>query len=270
MCHQTLGTILVRGVCLILCLGVCSSRVTSQVTIGNQGIRVPGEGGRKPGTDSVSRSGGCLSAGSVSGAEHATRLQGTTSYNQRLLLEEQEWQQRLRVSAAIYVISADNAFAEPGGRVLLGQQLANRYMQQGPDYALQALGYVAAHEFGHQLQFRFNNDLPSGPATELQADAIAGYWAGMRLAEQVEQGLPREQADAIKKLEKDAAYAIGDYVFNSPQHHGTPAERREAVSKGLEAGYSRLYGSNFRSDVNGAKLLEGTRQIVAEVLHRGD
>ncbi len=213
-------------------------------------------------------SGGCLSAGSgVSDSQAAARLLPTTPYNQRLLLEEREWQQRLGVSADIYVISADNAFAEPGGRVLLGQQLANHYLQRGPDYALQALGYVAAHEFGHQLQFRFNSSLPSGPATELQADAIAGYWAGMRLAEQIRQGLPRQQAVSIMQLERDAAYAIGDYLFNSPQHHGTPAQRREAVRTGLQAGYSLRYGSNFRSDKNAAGLLEATRQIVAGILN---
>jgi hypothetical protein len=48
-----------------------------------------------------------------------------------LLLEEQQWQQRLGVSASLYVISADNAFAEPNGRVLMGQQLANRYLARG-------------------------------------------------------------------------------------------------------------------------------------------
>jgi hypothetical protein len=87
----------------------------------------------------------------------------------------------------------------------------------------------------------------------------------MRLAEQVQQGLPREQAQAIMQLEKDAAYAIGDKVFNSPQHHGTPDERRAAVRKGLEAGYSLRYGSDFSSDAAGAQLLEGTRQIVVTV-----
>src|SRR5215510_2913475 len=130
-----------RGICLILCIGVSSSLAMSQII-------VLGEGGKK----SMKTSVGCLSAGAgPSNEQPAVRLQPTTAPNQRLLFEEQEWQRRLGVDAAIYIISADNAFAEPGGRVLLGQQLADRYMQKGADYALQALAYVTAHEFGHQL-----------------------------------------------------------------------------------------------------------------------
>jgi hypothetical protein len=249
---------LLRIVCLTLCFGLSSSLVMSQII-------VLGEGGKK----SRKTSGGCLSAGSdPSSAQPATRLQPTTGYNQRLLREEREWQQRLGVNAAMYVISADNAFAEPGGRVLLGQQLANRYMQKGPDYALQALAYVAAHEYGHHLQFRMLKDLPSNPGAELQADAIAGYWAGMRLAEQVRQGLPVQEAKAIMEIEKQSAYEIGDYVFNSPQHHGTPLQRHAAVFNGLQAGYSLRYGSNFRSSADASRLIEGTHQIVSDILSR--
>jgi hypothetical protein len=244
-----------QSICLMLCFGISSSFVMSQII-------VLGEGGKK----SVKTADGCLSAGSgPSTTQPAARLQPTTVHNQRLLLEEQEWQQRLGVNAAIFVISADNAFAEPGGRVLLGQQLANRYLQKGDDYALQALAYVTAHEFGHHLQFRFNQYLP-GPAAELQADAIAGYWAGMRLAEQVRQGLPIYQAKLIMGIERNSAYEIGDYVFNSPQHHGTPTQRHNAVLEGLRAGYSLRYGSNFRSSADAARLLEGMRQIVSGIL----
>ncbi len=131
-----------RCICLLLYFGGSSSEVMSQII-------VLGEGGRN--------SGGCLSAGSgPSNSQPAARLQPTTPHNHRLLLEEREWQQRLGVDAAIYIISADDAFAEPGGRVLLGQELTNLYMQKGADYALQALAYVTAHEFGHHLQVRYN------------------------------------------------------------------------------------------------------------------
>lgn len=247
-----------QSICLILCFSVSSSLVMSQII-------VLGEGGNK----SRKTTGGCLAAGAgPANTQPAVRLQPSTVHNHRLLIEEQEWQRRLGVNAAIYIISADNAFAEPGGRVLLGQQLANRYMQRGADYALQALAYVTAHEYGHHLQFRFNPALPSGPATELQADAIAGYWAGMRLAEQVRQGLPVQEVKAIIEIEKNSAYEIGDYLFNSPQHHGTPSQRHNAVLEGLRAGYSLRYGSNFRSSTDASRLLEGTQQIVAGILAR--
>ncbi len=97
---------------------------------------------------------------------------------------------------------------------------------------------------------------------------IVGYWAGMRLVEQVRQGLPVQQANLIMEIEKNSAFEIGDYVFDSPQHHGTPSQRHNAVLEGLRAGYSLRYGSNFRSSADASRLLEGTRQIVAGILSR--
>src|SRR5215471_7196001 len=102
-----------RSICLLLCIGISSSLAMSPII-------VLGEGGKKSTKTSV----GYLSAGAgPSNAQPAVRLHPTTVHNQRLLLEGQEWRQRLGVNEAFDIISADNAFADPGGRVLLGQQL---------------------------------------------------------------------------------------------------------------------------------------------------
>ena len=200
--------------------------------------------------------------------ELAVRLQPTTVPNRRLLLEEKEWQRRLKVDAEIYVIPANNSFAVPSGNVLLGQQLANRYLA-GHDvsYALQALAYIAAHEYGHQFQFRMTfGQIPGGPAAELQADAIAGYWIGMRLREQVEDGLSEQEARKIILLDQGAAYDIGDYLFDSnPKHHGTPPQRHAAVAEGIKSGYERRVGAIFQSIPSANRLYKETQRIVAKV-----
>lgn len=211
---------------------------------------------------------GCFAAagGGVSTGA-ATRLIASSEFNRRFLLEEQEWQQRLSVRARIFVVQADNAFAEPAGRVLVGQQLADRYLRRsGTAYAFQALGYVIAHEFGHQFQFRMADNLRPGARTELQADAIAGYWIGMRLREQVGQGASETEASQIARIARNAAFDIGDYVFDSPYHHGTPVQRHEAVSQGMRLGYRARFGNDFGSEPEARALFRGTEEIADRLL----
>ncbi|MGH9611703.1 MAG: hypothetical protein ACRD4P_01335, partial [Bryobacteraceae bacterium] len=158
------------------------------------------------------------------------------------------------------------------GNVLLGQRLANRYLS-GHDvgYALQALAYIAAHEYGHQFQFRMTlGQIPGGPAAELQADAIAGYWIGMRLREQVEEGLSEQEARKIISLDERAAYDIGDYLFDSPDHHGTPGQRHAAVAEGIKSGYERRVGAIFQSITSANRLYGETQTIVSRLMeHQG-
>ncbi len=196
-----------------------------------------------------------------------SRLQPTSEFNRRLLLEEDEFRRRFDVQSVFFVIPDDNAYAEPGGNVLLGQQLADHYVNNhDAAYALQALAYVAAHEYGHELQFRItNNHVSAGPESELQADAIAGYWIGMRLSEQVSQGVLPDEAYKIIELDKGAAYDIGDYLFGNPQHHGTPQQRHSAVDEGIKMGYARRLGANFQSYSDAKKLYDTTLAIVAQL-----
>jgi GMP synthase-like glutamine amidotransferase len=214
------------------------------------------------------RSSGCFSAtGDSETSGPSVRLQPSSEFNQRLLLEEAEWQRRLQVTAELFVIPADNAYAEPGGNVLLGQQLADQYVSKhDAAYAFQALGYIAAHEYGHQFQFRMTSGkIAGGPATELQADAIAGYWIGMRLREQVDQGLSGEEAKAVISIDEKAAFDIGDYLFGSPSHHGTPAQRHAAVRQGIKSGYAHQFGTDFKPTSAARQLFDQTGAIVSQL-----
>lgn len=94
-----------------------------------------------------------------------------------------------------------------------------------------AVSYVIAHEYGHNVQQEsgvlagHTRALP----TELNADCLAGTWARWDDA----QG-KLDSGDIQEAL--DAALAVGDFDLLSPQHHGTPQERRDALLTGLRSG----------------------------------
>jgi predicted metalloprotease len=93
-----------------------------------------------------------------------------------------------------------------------------------------AVAYVVAHEYGHNVQ-QEKGVLTSGKRalpTELNADCLAGTWARW------DYGKGRlDPGDAQEGL--DAALAVGDFDLLSPQHHGTPQERRDALQTGLNS-----------------------------------
>jgi predicted metalloprotease len=97
-----------------------------------------------------------------------------------------------------------------------------------------AVAYVVAHEYAHDVQQE--SGLLAGRTralpTELNADCLAGTWARWAYG----QGRldPGDVQEAL-----DAALAVGDFEFLSPQHHGTPSERRDAVLTGLRSGSPR-------------------------------
>jgi predicted metalloprotease len=94
-----------------------------------------------------------------------------------------------------------------------------------------AVAYAIAHEYAHNVQQESGvlagrtRALP----TELNADCLAGTWARWAYGQG---GL--DAGDVQEAL--DAALAVGDFDFLSPQHHGTPEERRDALDTGLESG----------------------------------
>jgi len=96
-----------------------------------------------------------------------------------------------------------------------------------------AVAYVLAHEYAHNLQNElgvFDNSVTaSAKPFELQADCLAGTWAHSVY----EQGLlePGDLQEAT-----DAALAVGDFDVGNAQHHGTPAERRDALLDGFRSG----------------------------------
>ena len=96
-----------------------------------------------------------------------------------------------------------------------------------------AVAYVLAHEYAHNLQQElgsFDNGVGSSAKPfELQADCLAGTWAHSVF----EEGLlePGDIEEAAS-----AALAVGDFDVGNAQHHGTPAERRDALLTGFESG----------------------------------
>lgn len=94
-----------------------------------------------------------------------------------------------------------------------------------------AVAYVVAHEYAHNVQEE--KGLLAGRRralpTELNADCLAGTWAKWAFGKG---GLT--DADVQEAL--DTALAVGDFDYLSPQHHGTPQERHDALLTGLQNG----------------------------------
>ena len=130
-----------------------------------------------------------------------------------------------------------NAFADPesrttgtNGTVLYGKNLFRDLMTRFDDNGIAVL-LVAAHEFGHILQFNrglfdaLNEHQRTVKRSELHADLLAGYFLGTR---------KKENPDLKIRTAGVALFEIGDYEFNSRDHHGTPEERIEAAEYGYK------------------------------------
>jgi predicted metalloprotease len=91
-----------------------------------------------------------------------------------------------------------------------------------------ALAYVVAHEYAHNVQQESGALVGRARALpiELNADCLAGTYARW---DYNQGGLD----DAGVQQALDAALAVGDFQFLSPQHHGTPTQRRDAVLTGF-------------------------------------
>lgn len=121
------------------------------------------------------------------------------------------------------------------GTVLFGQNLLRQILatKDNPDVAVAA---VCAHEFAHILQFKhgLNQVVLAGQRTvkriELQADYLAGYFAGVR---------KRERPSFPAAVFALTQFNLGDSNVNHESHHGTQEERGKAVSEGFAAYYSK-------------------------------
>ncbi|RYY85837.1 MAG: hypothetical protein EOO15_16015 [Chitinophagaceae bacterium] len=127
------------------------------------------------------------------------------------------------------------------GTSLLASHLWN--MQKG-EYAVAG---VLAHEFAHVLQIRKGCAL-SNPERELQADFLAGYYFGRR----------HYLAAGLHAFAKEL-YSIGNYDFWSPDFHGTPDQRVQAMLAGyrksalpIDAAYNA--GLDYVTDEEEAEL----------------
>jgi len=118
-----------------------------------------------------------------------------------------------------------NAFG-PDGTVLLGRNLLTEQLTRDPTGA--TVVAVMAHEFGHLAQFKRGGVNANEPARrmELHADFMAGWYLRLRGQYSWTNLMP-----ALRIF-----FDLGDYQFNSPQHHGTPAERLSAAQAGFSSG----------------------------------
>jgi predicted metalloprotease len=94
-----------------------------------------------------------------------------------------------------------------------------------------AVAYVLAHEYAHNVQAELGLLGTGYPVwrTELQADCFAGNWANSAYRAGV-----LEEGDLEEALE--TANLVGDFEFDSEQHHGTPEERVDAFFLGFDSG----------------------------------
>jgi hypothetical protein len=224
--------------------------------------------------DPVGNPVGCLAASSGGLFEemHSQRMRPENVSCIRMLKEERQWQNRLGVTAKIFLCDVSNAFAVPDGDVYLGQPLIDEItVSSGPAFAFQAGGFIMSHEYCHQFQFRIfrerGEEVTGGPALELQADMLGAYWVGTRLKEQASSALYGE-VEAISAIASKMAFDLGDYAFNSPQHHGTPEQRFRAVSIGLSAGFESRFGSPDEAfKDNAQRIFDWSAEKVTEIRH---
>ena len=145
-----------------------------------------------------------------------------------------------------------NALAAPfslthgtNGTVLFGVRLFHRQIDAHPDGDIAVLG-ICAHEFGHIVQYfsPYYKELRKAHRTvklvELHADFLAGYFVALR----------RERFPDIKLQGLGEAWeAMGDVQYNAPGHHGTAAERLQAIERGY------FFGRDESGDVRSAAKL---------------
>lgn len=119
------------------------------------------------------------------------------------------------------------------GTVLFGLNFLKKLLKapESPDAAAAA---VAVHEFAHIYQFKHDLDdlLRRNQSTvkrvELQADFLAGYYAGIR---------KRQRPSFPAAVFATTQYGMGDHETEAQNHHGTAEERAGAIIRGFEASY---------------------------------
>lgn len=136
--------------------------------------------------------------------------------------------------------SGENAYAtsdiklqNDDGTVMFGLNLLKTLMSK-PEHPAISVTAVCAHEFGHIVQFKHdlislvNAGQNTVKRSELQADYLAGYYAGIKKIQ-----TPGYKAAVFAKTQ----HGYGDFAVNSQSHHGTPEERANAIVAGFKLAY---------------------------------
>ncbi len=131
--------------------------------------------------------------------------------------------------------STANAISYSTGKIYFGETLYRQALNYGQIVPVMVL----AHEYGHQVQYRYSS-VPSvheytARATELESDGYAGYY--------MRRGYGASWDEAGPGF--NFAYSIGDYYTNSAGHHGTPPQRRSATRLGWYLGAYNLSATSF-------------------------
>lgn len=156
-----------------------------------------------------------------------------TQFDQEIRLQQQFFQD----DAVVYPfnecdITQANAFSSPRNYILFGYYLTQKALSTYEDTL--PLAVILAHEYGHQLQFKFgwqSENTDTARITELDADG----WAGFYIAK-TKRNLSSESSYAAAQQVID----IGDYNFSHPSHHGTPFERGTMYLAGFQIALEEL------------------------------
>jgi hypothetical protein len=130
---------------------------------------------------------------------------------------------------AVYVLdecspNEANALSDPRGFILFGKWLASKTIIETRSEL--PIAGILAHEWAHQVQFRFGwmqQTEPTVRRTELEAD----MWSGLYM------GMAKQWAGAQLDAYFQTLFRLGDYQFNSRNHHGTPNQRLAGGVTGL-------------------------------------
>ena len=124
-----------------------------------------------------------------------------------------------------------NAFyCQPGDFLAWDEDLmAAGYSQIGDAWVY----LIIAHEWGHAIQARLDNDLVS-VAAELQADCLAG--AALQGA--ADEGVIAIEPGDGEELAKTLAAVADDYPWTKESDHGSAEERTSSFNTGVQGGVS--------------------------------
>ncbi len=145
----------------------------------------------------------------------------------------QDYLRQPRFDNAEHPVFTFNAFAYSDQGAPAEQQLGlpdKIIMGDGILEGMEAIGLgdvaprgILAHEYGHHLQFELGlfdehaRDAEATRVTELEADALAGYYLSHPRGERLRQ----QRVDAFVRSFSE----VGDCGFDSDSHHGTPNQR---------------------------------------------
>jgi hypothetical protein len=145
------------------------------------------------------------------------------------------------VGAKVMFMKEYNAHFNPGANIIaFGKQLLDTI--HGSDSKLKVT-CIAAHEVAHIFQFEDGYfDLALTDATVRRNELMADHFAGCCLAFIVNGGRAINRGTLYRKKDSvrsafQLMFIRGDNNFTDPNHHGTPAERLDAVDWGYETAF---------------------------------